>query len=223
VTSHVDVTITVPSFTIPSLTALENVTIPTSFESSLITLNKTLPTLSDLKAKMDAILDTPFEDLKVLINATRLEIAASFNSSILPVPSLNTLAADQSLSLQSSLCGDLDTSLIDDTAKALHKLSNVAIGLMFFLLFAIWAILCFLEWRKWKALRDTVETVEEEARRAGGTMDAWRMVAIVEHPMLEKYGSRVLERVAPAPHMRTNLRWLGELVDSSQVLKLTQC
>jgi hypothetical protein len=208
ITSKVDVTITIPEFTIPSLSSLQNVTIPTSFESTLITLNNTLPTLADLKAKMDALLDVPFEDLKSKINSTRLDIAASFNSSILPVPPLTTLAQDHTNSLQQSLCGDLDTSLIDDTAKALHKLSNVAIGLMFFLLFAMWAVLMFWEWKKWRALKDTVEVVEQEWRREGRGVDAWRMVAIVEHPVLEKYGSRVLERVAPAPRTRGNLRWL---------------
>jgi hypothetical protein len=210
VTSHVDITISVPNFDIPSLSALQNVTVPTTFESTLLTLNKTLPDLSVLKAKMDALLDVPFEDLKSLINSTRLEIASSFNQSILPVPSLNSLAQNDAHILQSSLCGDLDTSLIDDTASALHKLSNISTGLMLFLLLAVWGVLCFWEWRRWTTLKATVGAVEEEWELQDGRMDAWRMVNVVEHPMLEKYGSRVLARVAPAPRTRTNLRWLGE-------------
>jgi len=201
------VTLTVPQFSIPSLTALRNVTIPTTFESNLITLNNTLPDLRDLKAKLDAIVDTPFEMLKTQINDTRLEMAASFNSSILPVPPLSSLAASNAQDLSNELCSNLDASLIDDTAKALQKLSIVAIGLMLFLLFAVWAALCIWEWRRWKALKDTVDEVEVELQREG-MKDPWRMVAIVEHPVLERYGSAGLTMLAPAKRTRTNLRWL---------------
>ena len=209
VTKLVDVTLTVPPFDIPSLTALQNVTIPSTFESALLTLNKSLPDLSELKAKMNSIIDTPFELLITEINNTRIEMAASFNSSVLPVPPLNQLAANNGNDLANELCSGLDTSLIDDTAKALHKLSNIAIGLMFLLLFLVWAALLVWEWRRWRAMKSTVDAVEAEWRREG-TKDPWRMVAIVEHPVLEKYGSVVLERIAPAPRTRTNLRWFCE-------------
>ena len=46
--------ITVPQFNIPSLTALQNVTIPTDFEDALVKLNNSLPTLDQLK---DSITD----------------------------------------------------------------------------------------------------------------------------------------------------------------------
>ena len=206
-TQVVDVTLTVPNFTIPSLSALENVTIPTTFESSLITLNNSLPSLSDLKARVDSIVNTPFELLKAEINNTRLEIAASFNSSILPVPPLSSFAANDANDLSNELCSGLDTSLIGDAADALHNLSNVTIGLMFLLLFLIWAALCVWEWRRWRVMKNTVDEVEAKWRREGPS-DPWRMVAIVEHPILERYGSAVLQRVAPAQRTRTNLRWL---------------
>ncbi|WWD21193.1 hypothetical protein CI109_105677 [Kwoniella shandongensis] len=206
VTNLVHVNLTIPQFSIPSLDFLANVTIPTTFEDGLISLNSTLPTLAELKQKMDIIIDTPFELLIKEINSTRLEMAASFNSSLLPVPSLSSLAASDANDLNNDLCTGLDTSLIDDTAKALHKLSSVAIGLMFLLLFLVWAALAIWEWRKWRTLRNTVETVEEEWRREGQA-DAWRMVAIVEHPVLEKYSSGVIARVAPKPRTRTNIRW----------------
>ncbi|KAK4685364.1 hypothetical protein P7C73_g4789, partial [Tremellales sp. Uapishka_1] len=206
VTSLAGVDLTIPNISIPSLTALENVTVPTGFESTLLKLNSSLPTLSDLKAKMDSIIDTPFELLIAQINQSRIDIAASFNSSILPVPSLTSLSADDANSLNNQLCSGLDTALIDDTASALNKLSNVAIGLTFLLLFICWGVLCFWEWRKWKAMRDRVETLEEEWAREG-KMDSWRVVAVVEHPILEKYGSRVLKRVTSSPKTRTNLRW----------------
>ena len=185
---------------------MENVQIPTGFEDSLVKLNTTLPTLAELKEKMNDLLEIPFEALKKEINETRIEMAASFNSSILPVPPLSQLSASKADQLNTELCSDLDTSLIDDTARALHKLSNVAIGLMFLLLFLVWATLVFWEWRRWRALKDAVETIEEEWER-DGRKDAWRCVAVVENPVLEKYGSPVLTRLAPSRRTRTNLRW----------------
>ncbi|OWZ74261.1 plasma membrane fusion protein PRM1 [Cryptococcus neoformans] len=206
VTTLVNLNISVPEFSIPALSFLENVTIPTTFEDSLITLNSSLPTLAELKKKMNEIIDTPFEALISEINSTRLEMAASFNSSILPVPSLSSLSANSTQDLSHDLCSDLDTSLIDDTAKALHKLSSIAIGLMFLLLFLVWAVLAVWEWRKWKLMKDTVDAIEEEWDRDGKS-DAWRMVAIVEHPVLERYSGNFLGKITKLPRTRTNLRW----------------
>lgn len=47
--------ISVPQFSIPSLSDLENVTLPTDFETALIKLNASLPTLSTLKSEIDSM------------------------------------------------------------------------------------------------------------------------------------------------------------------------
>ncbi|KJE04229.1 plasma membrane fusion protein PRM1 [Cryptococcus gattii NT-10] len=169
VTTLVSLNISVPEFSIPALSFLENALISE-------------------------------------INSTRLEMAASFNSSILPVPSLSSLSAYGADDLSKELCSDLDTSLIDDAAKALHRLSSIAIGLMFLLLFLVWATLAIWEWRKWKLMKDTIDSIEQEWHRDGKS-DAWRMVAIVEHPMLERYSGTFLGKIAKTPRMRTNIRW----------------
>ena len=208
VTSVLGVNISVPEFSIPELSSLENVTIPTTFEDSLIKLNNSMPNLDELRTMLNDLVDTPFEDLKASINTTRLEMAASFNESILPTVSLQSLAASDSSSLQNELCNGLDTSLIDDTANALHKLSNVALGLMFFLLFLCWAALCVWEWYRWRAMTQTVEAVQTEMDR--GQTSAWRMVAVVEHPMLERYGTRILDRFTRQERTRNNIRWFCE-------------
>ena len=56
-------------------------------------------------------------------------------------------------------------------------------------------------------LKMVVDEMEVEWQREG-IRDAWTTVAIVEHPMLERYGNPVLQRVAPAQGTRRNLRWL---------------
>jgi hypothetical protein len=47
--------INVPQFSIPSLDALQNVTLPNDFETALTQLNASLPSVSDLKQKVDAL------------------------------------------------------------------------------------------------------------------------------------------------------------------------
>lgn len=206
VTSTLGISISIPQFSIPSLSGLQNVTVPTGFEDSLIKLNQSMPSLDDLRDRINALIDKPFEALKAEINQTRLEIAAGFNASILPTPPLMQLSAASSRAVEDELCSSLDTSLIDDTANALHKLANTAIGLMFLLLFLVWAAMCIWEWRRWRAMRMTVETVEQDWAREN-TQDAWRVVSIVEHPMLERYGSPMLARISQKERTRMNIRW----------------
>ncbi|KAL7421046.1 plasma membrane fusion protein prm1 [Cryptotrichosporon argae] len=199
-------TLSIANITVPELSALQNVTIPSSFEDTLLKLNASMPTLSELKSLMDELIDTPFEALKAEINATRLEIAASFNSSILPVPSLSLLSTSDASNFRNDLCGELDTGLIDDTAKALHKLGTVAIALMFLVLVLVWGTLAFWEYRRWRALQGTVEMVQTEWDR-GAARDPWTVVAIVEHPILEKYVGPIINKVGRTNRMRSNLRW----------------
>jgi hypothetical protein len=199
----------IPEISIPSLSALENVQIPTNFEDSLVRLNQTIPSLTELKDKMAQVFAIPFDKLKIEINETRLELAASLNASILPTPPLTSLSAQYADEVTKELCFDLDTSIIDDTAKALHHMSSVAIGLMFLALFICWAVLCIWEWRRYRAMKLAAEEIEREWEREKN-VDVYRMIAIVENPVLERYGSRVLQRVAPKPRTRMNLRWYSK-------------
>jgi len=58
-------------------------------------------------------------------------------------------------------------------------------------------------------MKETVNAVEEEWAR-NGARDAWRVVAIVEHPVLERYGGVLLQRLAQNETTRTNIRWYRE-------------
>jgi hypothetical protein len=51
--------------------ALDNVTVPSTLQDSLIQLNNSLPTLADLKTKIDHLISIPFEDLKTQVNSSK--------------------------------------------------------------------------------------------------------------------------------------------------------
>lgn len=67
----------VPQIAQPDLAALDNVRMPTSLQDSLQRLNSTLPTLTELKKKMDAIIQGPFEELKTDVNKSEFGGALS--------------------------------------------------------------------------------------------------------------------------------------------------
>jgi hypothetical protein len=52
--------ITAPQIPVPNLDALQNVTLPASFEQTLTDLNNTLPTFDDLKQKIESVCVTNF-------------------------------------------------------------------------------------------------------------------------------------------------------------------
>ncbi|WOO78570.1 Plasma membrane fusion protein PRM1 [Vanrija pseudolonga] len=211
--------ISIPAVNIPSLAFLQNVTIPTTFEDSLIKLNKSLPTLDEVRTLLDKVIDMPLDKLIDEINVTRHEIAAQINDSILPTPSLHSLGAGNAAQLQAELCNNVDTSLIDDTAKALHTLGTTAIALMILLIILGWCVLAFWEWRRWHCMKQSVEAVETELATHGST-DAWMVVSAVEHPVIYRYGVPVLRRVAPTPRLRANLRWFLSYLAHPTLLSL---
>ncbi|TXT09106.1 hypothetical protein VHUM_02580 [Vanrija humicola] len=211
--------ISIPAIEIPSLRFLHNVTIPTTFEDSLIKLNQSLPTLDEVRGLLDKVIDMPLDKLIKEINVTRHEIAAQINDSILPTPSLHSLGAGNAAQLQAELCSNVDTSLIDDTAKALHTLGTTAIALMILLIILGWCVLAFWEWQRWRCMKQSVEAVQTELA-SHGAPDAWMVVSAVEHPVLYRYGVPVLRKVAPTPRLRANLRWLLSYLAHPTLLSL---
>lgn len=47
--------ITAPTFDVPSLSSLQNVTLPTNFQDALVSLNSSLPTFQDIKDKIESV------------------------------------------------------------------------------------------------------------------------------------------------------------------------
>ncbi|KAF7971606.1 hypothetical protein HWV62_20698 [Athelia sp. TMB] len=209
--------ISAPQISIPSLDALSNVTLPSDFTTALQNLNNSLPTVSDLKDKVDALLDTPFEALKADINETF--IGLNFDASVLPVPVQNTV----------SFCDQLDTSIVDDLGRDLLKAAKIALIIVILLILVLLVAASLFEWYKWFCLQ----------RHLAYTRDAWRndptiyhapiagqaapamqltnhnlmmLQANGQHPLLMRMANAISARLRMSPSQHIHLSWFFHYV-----------
>ncbi|EPQ56919.1 hypothetical protein GLOTRDRAFT_37588, partial [Gloeophyllum trabeum ATCC 11539] len=202
--------INVPQFSIPSLDALQNVTIPNTFQTTLENLNSSLPTFSDLKQKIDNLVDTPFELVKKDINDTFANL--SFDASVLPIPQQNTL----------TFCGDLDTSVVDDLGHDLVKITKIGIVLIVLLALLLLAGNCALEWYKWRCLKAHLEYTREAwstdptvyhtgtAAAPSVTLSDHNLMilqASAAHPLLTRLANQLSRALRLSPAAYTHLQW----------------
>lgn len=178
---------------------LEEKLVPSSIQNSVREFNASLPTLDDFRNLTETLIAVPFDKLRKEINETRWEIASNLNDSIFPPPSLQQLGAQDSKALQKELCADLDTSIIDDTAKALYNLGTAGIVALCLVVVLGFATLACWQWMEWKAIKASVEVIE-----SSGVRDPWTVVAIVEHPMMEQRIQPLLDRWNMKPRTRNN-------------------
>jgi hypothetical protein len=209
VASLVDVTLSVPQFDIPSLNALQNVTIPTGFEDDLRRLNASIPSLDELRDVMTNLIEIPFEKMKAELNSTFGELIGNVTTASLPtMRNSASLAARPDEGMQ--ICKEMDVSFVDDVAASLAKIARVGTALIILGFFLLWVALLLWEWYNWKVMKEQAEYLEsrmEQDIQAGGCPDGMVMVHIVEHPLLEKYAEITFERFKLEPKTRRNLRW----------------
>ncbi|TFK53705.1 hypothetical protein OE88DRAFT_1696764 [Heliocybe sulcata] len=207
--------ISAPQINVPSLDALQNVTIPNTFQSALENLNSSLPTFSDLKQKIDDLVDTPFELVKKDINDTF--IGLSFDASVLPVPEQNTL----------TFCNDLDTSVVDDLGRDLIKITKIGIVLIVILALVLLAGNCVLEWYKWRCLQQHLQYTREAwttdptvyhtgpASAPSVTLSDHNLMmlqASSAHPLLTRIANQLSRIFRLSPSQYTNLQWFFHYV-----------
>ncbi|GBE80733.1 hypothetical protein BKA93DRAFT_780396 [Sparassis latifolia] len=209
--------ISVPQFSIPSLTSLENVTLPSDFESALISLNNSLPTLSTLKSDLDSILDTPFELVVKEINETFANMTFTVNA--LPIPQQNTL----------TFCDNLDTSVVDDLARDIVKVAKIGTVILLVLAVLLLASNCLLEWYKWRLLKKHLQRTRDAwtsdpsvynitvAKTSVPTVDMsdhnlMVLQADALHPHLMKIANMLARLFRMSPSQYIHLRWFFHYV-----------
>lgn len=203
--------ISAPNISTPDLSALSNVTLPSSFTDSIDNLNSSLPSVQELKQKIEAIIDTPFELLKKEINDTFLGL--NFNSSLVTVPQQNTL----------TFCNDMDTSVVDDLGRDIIKFTKISIVVLIALALLLIAFNCLLEWYKWRCQQRHFEYTREawmtdptmyHVPGAVGTPQVsltdhnlMMLQASSSHPLLTRIINQVSARLHLSPPQHTNMTW----------------
>ncbi|KAG8956681.1 plasma membrane fusion protein prm1 [Tulasnella sp. 424] len=202
--SFLNLQLSVPTFDIPSLSGLQNVTLPTTFQDSLTKLNSSLPTLDDVRQSLDNLIETPFNALKQDLNNSFSQIR--FDKSVLPVPATQQL----------TFCNDLDTSVVD---QLIHDLIKVAkIGCFLLLGVAILMIIgnCFVQWYRWQSLKATLDRVREEETTtitgAGPMMELsdrnlMSVASSIENPFAARVAYILTRVLRLSPQKNINIRF----------------
>ncbi|KAH7340720.1 hypothetical protein B0J17DRAFT_652543 [Rhizoctonia solani] len=164
VTRLVNVKLDVPQFSIPALSGLDNIKIPTDLQDALTKLNSTLPTLDQLRDTVDNIIAIPFNELKKEINETFTSPEMRFNTSVLAVPARSNI----------QFCDGLDTSIVDDLGRDLRRIGRIGIILLLLALVLLILGAMAVEWYKWRVLQGELER----------TREAWSTDSNVQHPQL---------------------------------------
>ncbi|KAE9392268.1 hypothetical protein BT96DRAFT_830846, partial [Gymnopus androsaceus JB14] len=202
--------ISIPSIPTPDLSALNNVTLPSSFQNALNSLNSSLPTFSQLKQDIDNIIDTPFELLKSDINDTFAGL--SFNSSLFTVPPQNEL----------TFCDNLDTSIVDDLGQDLIKVAKIGVVLLIILALILTGLNCLLEWYKWRCQKRHLEYTRQAwstdpiVSRSKGLgvpsvaltdYNLLMLQANGTHPLITRIINQLSARLHFSPTTFTNFSW----------------
>ncbi|KAF5385997.1 hypothetical protein D9615_002597 [Tricholomella constricta] len=202
--------ISAPQIPVPNLDGLENVSLPASFQESLTKLNSSLPTVADLKNKIESIIDQPFELLKKDINDTFGAI--SFNSSVLPVPQQNRL----------TFCNDMDLSVVDDVGRDLIKTAKIGTIILILLALLLVGLNCLLEWYKWRCMKAHLEytreawTSDPTVVHAKGpstpsvTLNDHNLMILnanSAHPLLTRISNNMSKLLRLSPMQHTHLQW----------------
>ncbi|KAF5380251.1 hypothetical protein D9757_008198 [Collybiopsis confluens] len=202
--------ISVPQISSPDLSALNNVTLPSGFQDSLNKLNSSLPTFSQLKDDINAILDSPFELLKKDINDTFAGL--SFDSSLLAVPEQNEV----------TFCDQLDTSVVDDLGQDLIKIAKIGVIIIILLALLLVGFNCLLEWYKWRCQKAHLEYTREawttdptvsHVKGMGGpavTLTDHNLLMLQAngaHPLITRIVNQLSARLHFSPTTHINLSW----------------
>ncbi|KIY61770.1 hypothetical protein CYLTODRAFT_495068 [Cylindrobasidium torrendii FP15055 ss-10] len=141
--------VSAPTIDTPDLSGLNNVTLPDSFSQGIRDLNSSLPTFDDIKEKIKAVIDTPFELLKKEINETFAGMSMSPKG--MPVPELSRV----------QFCQDMDTSVVDDLGHDLVKITKIAIILIVVVALILIGLNCLLEWYMWRSQERHFEYIRQ--------------------------------------------------------------
>ncbi|KAJ9107438.1 hypothetical protein QFC21_000890 [Naganishia friedmannii] len=216
----INVNLSVPKFDIPSLSALQDVKVPSGFEDDLRKLNSSIPSLGELRDMMTELIEMPFEKMKTELNNTLGHLIGNVTVASLPSASHLTIQSD---SAGIGICNNMDVSFVDKVAASLAKVARIGTAIVIVGFFLLWIALLAWEWYNWKVMKEQAAYLESRVAQdihAGGTPNGMIWIQIVEHPVLEKYSEMAFQRFRLKARTRRNLRWFGSYVSHAPALAL---
>jgi hypothetical protein len=128
---------------------IRNFNIPDTFQQQIIALNSSLPTLSQLRGRLDQLVGVPFNLVRSQMNTTFTQVSSQIGNVTLPVPAVHTV----------EFCSGMDMSFIDTLAQELVRIANICIGILVAcaVLVVLWN--CTLIWLQWRRLSQATQVV----------------------------------------------------------------
>ncbi|KAG6375514.1 hypothetical protein JVT61DRAFT_3073 [Boletus reticuloceps] len=213
-----------PQFNVSSLDSLSNIAIPTDFETALIQLNNSLPTVSSIKNAIQDLecsltlvrVDMPFEAVKADINDTFLGL--TFDPVLLPVPAQDTV----------SFCNSLDTSSIDNLGSDLLQITKIGTVILIVVLLLLLAGHSIFEWYKWRCLMRHLRftrvawmsdptiyhATSSKTTTPSVTLTDHNLLMLqtdAQHPLLTRLAFTLASRLRFTPSQHIHLRWFLHL------------
>jgi hypothetical protein len=170
---------------------LKNFTLPSDLDASLVKLNSSIPTFDDVKNFTDTVIQTPFEDLKQLMNASWGNY--TFDQSLFPVPDKDTL----------NFCSTNNgiNDFFNDLKKIAHEAKKVFVAILLILALLACIPMALMEVKRYARfkLRSTIVR-----KYATDPMDA---VYLTSRPFTSDFG-RILADRAQTSKRQILIRWL---------------
>lgn len=207
--------VTAPQFTVPSADQLASIQIPTDFENSLRALNNTLPTLADIRNKLDQVLGIPFNLLKKEINDTFINAQNSFVATPLPVPEGSNI----------TFCDQMNLTVIDDLSSDIAGLARVGLLILIGVILVLIIAYAAIEWYSQRSLlmklhrardqwfTDNVYHSEKATQQWEPTDENLLIVhAYIEHPLWSRFIYVLSGRFNWSRETTNALGWFGSYV-----------
>ena len=208
--------VTAPQFTIPSADQLTRIQIPTDFENSLKALNNTLPTLDDIRNKLDQVLGIPFNLLKKEINDTFINAQKSFVATPLPVPDASNV----------TFCDQMDLSVIDDLSNDIAGLARIGLFILVGVILILIIAYAAIQWYSQRSLLMTLHRARDQwftdnnLYQSEKPTERWEPTdenlliihAYIEHPLWSRFIYALGGRFNWSRETTNALGWFGSYV-----------
>lgn len=198
----------------PTLSSLSNVTIPSSILQSLIALNSSLPTLSQLRTSLDAIITTPIEAVRHEIKSTISNSTTAITIQTLPVPDLTPANI--------TYCQNLNLDFIDEIGRDLIKF--VKLGLIVILVLIILLFIAGFIWANYeynshlRGVKRAKSSWQNDLQSGTNPADSLSVtnlrsfLAAADHPTLHIILSKISNLFNLSNKSRTKLHWFGNYI-----------